>query len=132
MRSYPFDSGSSTSRSNLHKQLEDIFIVGLGYDIIAKSQTPIKHMLENAEAFKRTLMQQRAVFEMFVPDPRDGENKAQDDKYLSNDVEEEEKAAGKIWFVMKPGLIKRGTGRGTNFNDLDTETVIVPAFVQLK
>lgn len=134
MHKYPFDSGASIPQSNLQKQLEEILNVGLGYESIAKTEASIKikRMIEDAENFKRKLMQQRAVFETFVPDPRSGENKAQDDEILSNNVEDDGKAAGKIWFVIKPGLIKRGTGRGTDFNDSAAQTVIMPAFVQLK
>ncbi|KAH8659362.1 hypothetical protein BGZ60DRAFT_517945 [Tricladium varicosporioides] len=133
MHSSPPGSVSTGTQSNLQEKLITILVDHLGYGNIDKSRVPISNMLRDAESFKRILMRQRAAFEIFVPHPqRDEKTKGKDDKCLVNNVEEEGKTAGKISFVMKPGLRKRGTGRGTDFDDPENTRVIVRAFVQLE
>ena len=122
---------SNLSQHNLEGKLKQIFVEDLGYDDrISKAETSIRSMIQIAEAFKRTLMQQRAIWDMFIPDARDIVEKVVGDEFLDSDPDE--KLAGKIWFVMKPGLIKKGTGQGTGFHDPENQTVIVRAFVLLK
>jgi len=134
MLAYPSEDPPDVTTRNLQAQLDDILTVDMGYDLSAKSQTWIREMLEKAGECKRLLMKQRAVFKTFIPDPERFPNKLRDDRYLANNENEEKEGMveGEVWFVMAPGLLKQGTGRGTNLNDPEFETVIVPALVRLR
>ena len=127
----PSDSDPEVSQHDLEQKLNRIFTQDLGYDDrISKAESNIKSMFQMAQAFKRKLMEQRAVWEMFIPNARKTVEKVDGDEYLDSDPDK--KLAGKIWFVMKPGLIKRGTGQGTGFRDSENQTVIIRAFVELR
>lgn len=106
----------------------------LGYHVDeSKLEGKLKSPLKKAIKFAQLINWQRAMFLCLAPDnDKEYANKAKDDLWRTNLDSEfpevEKEMAGAVWFVVKPGLIKRGTGKGER---LQETTVLKKSFVQM-
>lgn len=120
-------------QSHLMKDFESM-LRELGYEVNeTELQKKMNDVLLQAISFAQLVAGQRAIFGFFVPKCREFEiRKKEDDELMTNlDGEfpelQDELARG-VWFVVKPGLAKWGTGTGAN---LDRSTVLVKSYVEL-
>ena len=98
------------------------------------AQALVKDLAEKLVPFAQSLAGQRAVFRLLTPALGVMTNKkTMDDFYLTNKDDDfnelDDELEGEVAYVVKPGLIKFGTGGGQKL-ELE-KTVIVPAFVEL-
>ena len=98
------------------------------------AQALVKDLAEKLVPFAQSLAGQRAVFRLLTPALGVMTNKkTMDDFYLTNKDDDfnelDDELEGEVAYVVKPGLIKFGTGGGQKL-ELE-KTAIVPAFVEL-
>ena len=97
-------------------------------------QSDLEDLLVKVIPFAQKLAGQRAMFALFVPDLKAlGMKKKRDDPSMTN-VDGEfddrpEEQEGKVRYVVKPGLVKFGTGTGQKLDQ--KKTILVQAFVEL-
>jgi hypothetical protein len=92
----------------------------------------LQDLLDIVIPFAQMLAGQRAIFRLLAPSAIE---KRREDPYMKNmdedaefdDLDEEQE--GEVAYVVKPGLIKFGTGMGQKLDC--EETILVSAFVQL-
>jgi hypothetical protein len=82
--------------------------------------------------FARVICTQRAQFELLFPEPKKyGWNKSEEDDCKTNldhDYADGDERAGRVWYMIKPGLYKIGDGNGNRF---DAQLILRKAVVQL-
>jgi hypothetical protein len=105
----------------------------LGYKFEKEDErSRLNQVLTPAITLARLVAKQRAIFRFYVPSFETSEVKAMGDKNLTN-VDDEfpdlsEELKGNIWFVIQPGLVKFGTGKGEKLHE---RTVLKGAYVEL-
>jgi hypothetical protein len=92
----------------------------------------VKDLLDKIIPFAKMLAGQRAIFRLLVPSLGILEPKKEvDDRYMTNRDDEfdnlDDEIEGEVGYLVKPGLIKFGTGIGQKLDS--EETILVPAFI---
>lgn len=106
----------------------------LGYDVSdADLRRKLADVLAKAIPFAQLLAGQRAIFELFAPDfAQYGSRKKKSDGLRTNvdaeDPDETEEVEGEVRFLVRPGLVKWGSGMGEK---LDRSTMLVKSYVEL-
>jgi hypothetical protein len=106
----------------------------LGYEVSeADLRMKLADVLAKAIPFAQLLAGQRAIFELFAPDfAQYGSSKKKSDGLRTNvdaeDPDETEEVEGEVWFLVRPGLVKWGSGMGEKLN---RSTILVKSYVEL-
>jgi hypothetical protein len=120
-------------QSHLMKDFESI-LRELGYEVNeTELRKKMNEVLFQAISFAQLVAGQRAIFGFFVPKRKDFEIRKKEEDELMTNIDGEfpevqEELARDVWFVVKPGLAKWGTGSGKN---LDESTVLIKSYVEL-
>jgi hypothetical protein len=120
----------------LASQLEHLLSEYLGYNVTREKllENKLSQLLTKGVTFAQLLMEQRAIFKLLVPGFKEfGPVKEKDDEFRENYggcnlSEKDEEIEGPVWFLIKPGLVKIGTGRGSKLSEI---TVLKKALVEL-
>jgi hypothetical protein len=93
----------------------------------------MKDVVLQAISFAQLVAGQRAIFDFFVPKREESQVRKKENDELMTNIDGEfpelqDELALDVWFVVKPGLAKWGTGTGEN---LDRSTVLVKSYVEL-
>lgn len=124
------EANTSTIYTNLISSL-NIAFSRLGYPSLSElpqGEKKVSSMFEAAIQLSQIVAQQRAIFELW--EPESATKRANDPAKTNVDraYDETEEREGKIWFLIQPGLVKWGTGKGTC---LMSYTVLAKAVVEL-
>jgi hypothetical protein len=124
------EADTSSTYPNLISSFNAAF-ARLGYPALAdlpQGEKKVSSMLEAAIQLSQMVAKQRAIFELW--EPENARKKANDPSKTNVDraYDEIEELEGKIWFLIQPGLVKWGTGKGTH---LSSYTVLAKAVVEL-
>lgn len=118
-------------KQSLQSKFTQDILGRLGYDISdAKANKKARETIAAGLVFSRLVASQRAIFRLEFLDVQSGtvEKYENDEIFTLIDDEDEDTAAGLIWFVSRPRLVKWGNGVG---DKLDTSITVAKANVRL-
>lgn len=119
--------------SRLTKDFESM-LHQLGYDVDeTELRKKLKEVVLQAISFAQLAAGQRAIFRFYMPTPEHSKLQKEENDGMMTNIDGEfpelqEELVRDVWFVVKPGLVKWGTGTGEN---LDTSVVLVKSYVEL-
>lgn len=130
------DADNNKICEELREHLEHLLTQDLGYPVTRKQliDNKMDQLLTRALSFAQLLIQQRAIFKLLVPSLEEyGHVKKENDTFRENSgssnlSELDDEVGGPVWFLVKPGLVKLGTGQGSK---LEQKTVLKKALVEL-
>jgi len=96
---------------------------------INDGEKKVSSMVDVGILLSRSFATQRAAFELWWPPST---SKASEEESLTTvdaAFGEDDEHAGQVAFISRPGLVKRGTGKGGNLHE---QTFLVKAIVQLE
>ena len=120
-------------QSHLFKEFESM-LRELGYEV---NETELRkktnEVLMQAISFAQFVAGQRAIFGFYVPKRKESGMQTRKDDGLMTNIDGEfpevlEEISRDVWFVVKPGLAKWGTGTGEN---LGKSTILVKSYVEV-